>query len=308
MNNINKVLIAPSSFGELGESPLEKLKDNGFEVIPNPFHRKLTREELKSLLPGVTGLIAGLETIDRETMEKSSLKVISRCGVEMSNIDLTAARELGIAVMNTPDAPTAAVAELTVGAMLGLLRMIPLMDRELHEKKWTKKIGTQLSGKTVAIIGFGRIGRYVAKLLKPFGVKLIAVDKFLKGTIEDVEIVTLQDALEHAEIVTLHVSGISRILGRDEFAMMKEGVYILNASRGEVIDEDSLGEAVRSGKVAGAWLDTFNEEPYRGPLTELPQVILTPHVGSYSRECRQRMEMEAVDNLLEAWKTAVKDG
>lgn len=304
MSDVKKVLIAPSSFGELDKSPLEKLASNGFEIVPNPYRRKLTDKELKDLLPGVTGLIAGLETIDRGVMEKSSLKVISRCGVSMNNIDLVAARELGIPVINTPDAPTVAVAELTVGAMLALLRMIPLMDRELHDKKWTKKIGTQLSGKTVAIIGFGRIGRQVATLLRPFEVKMLAVDKFLKGVVEHVEIVTLQDALKQADIVTLHVSGESRLLGKDEFAMMKDGVYILNAARGEIIDEDSLAKAVKSGKVAGAWLDTFSEEPYQGPLTDLPQVILTPHVGSYSLECRQRMEMEAVDNLLNAWKNA----
>lgn len=302
MNESKKVLIAPSSFGELDAAPLEKLKSHGFEIIPNPFRRKLTKPELKSLLPGVTGLIAGLETIDREVMAGSSLIVISRCGVEMSNIDLEAARELGIIVKNTPDAPTVAVAELTVGAMLGLLRMIPVMDRELHEKKWNKKIGTQLSGKTVAIIGFGRIGRYVAKLLKPFDVKLLAVDNALKGIVERVKIVSLKEALTKADIVTLHVSGTSLVLGKREFAMMKEGVFVLNAARGGVIDEDSLLEAIKTGKVAGAWLDTFAEEPYEGSLTDYPQVILTPHVGSYSRECRQRMEMEAVDNLLDAWK------
>jgi D-3-phosphoglycerate dehydrogenase len=305
MNDSKKVLICPSSFGELDKAPLEKLESTGFEVVPNPYHRKLTGPELKSLLPGVTGLIAGLETIDREVMAGSDLKVISRCGVEMSNVDLEAARELGIAVRNTPDAPTAAVAELTVGAMLGLLRMIPLMDRELHQKKWNKQIGTQLSGKTVAIIGFGRIGRYVAKLLKPFEVTLLAVDNALKGTVEQVRIVSIKEALAQADIVTLHLSGTSRILGRSEFGIMKDGVYILNAARGGVIDEDALLEAIKSGKVAGAWLDTFTEEPYRGPLTECVQVILTPHTGSYSRECRQRMEMEAVDNLLDAWEKVV---
>jgi D-3-phosphoglycerate dehydrogenase len=305
MNDSKKVLIGPSSFGELDKAPLEKLESTGFEVVPNPYHRKLTGPELKSLLPGVTGLIAGLETIDREVMAGSDLKVISRCGVEMSNVDLEAARELGIAVRNTPDAPTAAVAELTVGAMLGLLRMIPLMDRELHQKKWNKQIGTQLSGKTVAIIGFGRIGRYVAKLLKPFEVTLLAVDNALKGTVEQVRIVSIKEALAQADIVTLHLSGTSRILGRSEFGIMKDGVYILNAARGGVIDEDALLEEITSGKVAGAWLDTFTEEPYRGPLTECVQVILTPHTGSYSRECRQRMEMEAVDNLLDAWEKVV---
>lgn len=308
MEEQKKVLIGPSSFGELDKASLEKLKENGFEVVPNPFGRKLTKEELKDLLPGVTGIIAGLETIDREIMTGSSLRVVSRCGVEMSNVDLEAAREFGIIVRNTPDAPTIAVAELTVGAMLGLLRMIPFVDREMHEGRWTKKIGAQLSGKTVAIIGFGRIGRYVARLLRSFDVELIAVDNALEGTVEQTPVVSLGEALERADIVTLHVGGTAEVLGEKEFAMMKEGVFVLNAARGGVIDEGALLDALNSGKVAGAWLDTFQEEPYQGPLTGCPQVILTPHVGSYSRECRRRMEMEAVDNLLAAWKEAGHNG
>jgi D-3-phosphoglycerate dehydrogenase len=308
MKEQKKILIGPSSFGELDKAPLEKLKGNGFEVVPNPFGRKLTGAELKDLLPGVTGIIAGLETLDREVMTGSTLRVISRCGVEMSNVDLEAARELGIIVKNTPDAPTASVAELAVGAMLGLLRMVPFMDRELHEGRWTKRIGAQLSGKTVAIIGFGRIGRYVARLLRPFGAGIIAVDNALEGEVEKTPIVSLDEALSRADIVTLHIGGTAQVLGKKEFAMMKEGVFVLNAARGGVIDEDALLEAINSGKVAGAWLDTFGEEPYRGPLTGCPQVILTPHVGSYSRECRRRMEMEAVDNLLNAWKEAGHNG
>jgi len=301
MEQEKKVLIATSSFGALDKAPLEKLKVNGFEIVPNPFGRKLTKEELKDLLTGVTGIIAGLETLDREVMEGSSLRVISRCGVEMSNVDLEAARELGVIVRNTPDAPTAAVAELTVGAMLGLLRQIPLMDREMHEGRWTKKIGAQLSGKTVAIIGFGRIGRYVARLLRPFGAEIIAVDSALEGMVEQTPVVSLKEALARADIVTLHVSGTQTVLGKQEFDLMKDGVYILNAARGGVIDADALLDAINSGKVAGAWLDTFPEEPYQGPLTQCPQVILTPHVGSYSRECRANMEMEAVDNLMSAF-------
>jgi len=298
-----KILIAPSSFAELDSEPMDKLVGNGFEVVNNPFHRKLTSLELKDLLSGAIGLIAGQETINREIMEKSSLKVISRCGVEMSNVDLEAARELGIIVKNTPDAPTIAVAELTVGAMIALLRMIPTMNQDLHNKKWSKKIGVQLSGKTVVIIGFGRIGRYVARLLRPFDVKLIAVDPALKDTIEQTPVVSLQKALPQADIVTLHLSGTSQVLGSREFSMMKEGVFILNAARGGVIDEDGLLEAIKEGKVAGAWLDAFGQEPYRGPLADCPQVILTPHAGSYTRECRKRMEMEAVGNLVSVLKT-----
>ena len=302
MNEKKIVLIAPSSFAELDDAPARKLTDNGFEIVGNPFHRKLTSPELRDLLNGVTGIIAGLETLDKAILSASSLRVISRCGIEMSNVDLEAAKELGIAVRNTPDAPTAAVAEMTLGAMLGLLRMIPIMNEDLHRGKWTKKIGLQLSGKTVLIIGFGRIGRYVARLLKPFDVKILAVDPVLEGMIDQTPIVPLQEALPQADIITLHLGGVSQVLGPSEFAMMKEGVFILNAARGGVIHENSLSNELETGKVAGAWLDTFTEEPYSGPLTGFPQVILTPHVGSYSRECRQRMEMEAVDNLIFAWE------
>lgn len=303
-----RVLIAPSSFTELDSEPMDKLLEHGFEVINNPFRRKLTTSELKDLLQGAIGLISGQEIVSSEIMEESSLRVISRCGVEMSNIDLEAAKELGIIVKSTPDAPAIAVAELTIGAMIGLLRMIPAVNQELHNKKWSKKIGVQLSGKTVAIIGFGRIGRYVARLLRPFDAKLIAVDPALQGIIEQTPVVSLQEALPQADIITLHLSGTSQVLGRREFSMMKQGVFILNAARGGVIDEDSLLEAIKGGRVAGAWIDAFTQEPYSGPLADCPQVILTPHVGSYTRECRKRMEMEAVDNLISALGEVSKGG
>ncbi len=301
MSENKKVLISPSSFAELDPEPIKKLIDHGFEIIDNPFHRKLTPSELNELLKEATCMIAGLETLDRETLSGSDLCTISRCGIEMSNVDLEAARELGISVKNTPDAPTIAVAEMTIGAMIGLLRMIPFMNQELHNKKWTKKIGLQLSHKTVAIIGFGRIGRYVAKLLQPFDVKLLAVDPAFEGTVGNTLIVSLEEALSQADIITLHLGGLTQVLGKREFAMMKTGVFILNAARGSVVDEYALAKALDENKVAGAWIDTFLEEPYSGPLVDYPHVILTPHVGSYARECRQRMEMEAVDNLIAAW-------
>jgi D-3-phosphoglycerate dehydrogenase len=298
-----KILITTSSFGKVDSEPLDKLKRHGFEIVKNPFGRKVTPQELRELLPGVVGLIAGTEIIDRETMENSNLKVISRVGVGMASIDLDAAKVLGIAVKNTPDGPTIAVAELTLGALLGLIRMIPQMDRDLREKKWTKKMGFQLTGKTVLIVGFGRIGRYLAKLLRPFNVKLLAVDPALKGVIDEVSIVSLKEALPKADIIALHLGGNSQVLGKEEFSQMKEGVFILNAARGNVIDENSLMEALDKGKVFSAWLDVFSEEPYTGSLLNYSQVILTPHVGSYTKECRKKMEMEAVDNLLTVLKS-----
>jgi len=293
-----KVLITTSSFGKIDAAPLEKLKEHGLEVIMNPHGRKVTVEELRELLPGVVGLIAGTETINKETMANSSLKVISRVGVGIDSIDLPAAKELSIAVKNTPNALTVAVSELTLGALLGLLRQIPQMSQEVHDKKWDKKMGVQLSGKTVLIIGFGRIGRYLANLLKPFGVKLLAVDPALSGIVNEVEIVSLQGGISRADIISLHSSGSEKILGREELDAMKRGVFILNAARGGVLDEEALIEALKAGKVAGAWIDAFLEEPYNGPLAEFSQVVLTPHVGSYASECRVQMEKEAVDNLL----------
>ncbi len=303
-----KVLIAPSTFAELDPDPMNRLAECGFEVTNNPYRRKLTVTELKELLPGMIGLIAGLEPLNREVLSESNLKAISRCGIGMSNVDLDAANELGIIVKNTPDAPTVAVAELTVGAIIGLLRMIPPMNQDLHNCQWNKQIGIQLEGKKVVIIGFGRIGRYVARLLRPFNVDLVAVDPALEGVVEETAILSLEEALSQADIITLHVGGTSPVLSKQEFLMMKHGVYIMNAARGGVIDEDALIESINNGKIAGAWIDAFQEEPYSGPLIGYPQVILTPHVGSYTRECRKRMEMESVENLISALEEAYRGG
>ena len=150
-----KILIGPSSFAATDRTPMNRMIAAGYEVIDNPYKRKLTKEELLGLLASeVIGLVAGLEPIDREVMRYSHLRVISRVGSGLSNVDLTAARELGIEVCSTPHGPTAAVAELTLGALLALLRMIPLMDQALHQGQWIKKIGVQLEGKTVAIVCF----------------------------------------------------------------------------------------------------------------------------------------------------------
>ena len=219
----------------------------------------------------------------------------------MSNVDRAAAKELGIAVCSTPNGPTAAVAELTLGALLSLLRMIPFMDQALRSGEWSKKIGSQLEGKTVAVVGFGRIGRRVAELLAPFKVKLLVVDPYLPDdAVCDFVKLPLAEALPQADIVTLHSSGEDCLIGEREFGLMKAGIFLLNVARGELISETALVKSLEDGKVAGAWLDTFAEEPYAGPLCKFRNVVLTPHVGSYTLECRKQMETDAVDNLLNA--------
>lgn len=301
-----KVLISTSTFAVADKKPLKLLEEAGFEVIMNPFKRKLEKKEVMELLKDVSGLIAGLEKLDAEVMKNSSLKAISRCGAGMSNVDLEAAKALGIIVKNTPDAPTVSVAELTLAAMLALLKGLCIMDGDLHRSKWNKRNGLLLEGKTVLIIGYGRIGRRVKQLVSAFGANVIAADPFIKEQDKDVPVMAAEEALPKADIITLHLSGEKTVLSEKEFGLMKDGVFVLNASRGGLVDEPALIGALKSGKVLGAWLDTFEKEPYSGPLEKFPQVILTPHVGSYTAECRLSMETEAVQNLIDAIKKGEK--
>ncbi|MDP3791520.1 MAG: phosphoglycerate dehydrogenase [Candidatus Omnitrophota bacterium] len=296
-----KILISTSSFAATDTEPLDMLKNAGCEVMDNPYKRRLTKPELLGLLSkGITGLIAGLEILDKEIMSKSRLKVISRCGSGMSNVDLAAAEELGITVCSTPDAPVNSVAELTLAAILSLIRAVPFMDNELHKGRWAKRIGFLLEGKTVVIVGFGRIGRRLSQLLIPFRVRVLVVDPLIKNSDANVTTLSLEKALSEADIISIHSSGNNCIIGKNELRKIKKGAFILNAARGGAVNEDALVKALEEKRIAGAWLDVFEEEPYAGPLIKYPQVMLTPHVGSYTVECRKRMEMEAVKNLIEA--------
>jgi len=298
-----EVLIGPSTFGEIDKAPLELLVKTGWHILENPFKRKLTKKELLDLLTkDVVGIIAGLEPLDRDVMERSKLKVISRCGSGMTNVDIEAAKELGIKVFSTPYGPTSAVAEVTLGALLCLLRMISVMDRDLHGGSWSKRIGTQLEGKTVAIVGYGRIGAKLAELLSPFRVNILVVDPLAEGKALAFPVLSLEEALAQADVVSLHASGENPIIGAAEFGLMKPGVFLLNGARGGLVDEGALIKMLETGKVGGAWIDAFQEEPYSGPLTSFDQVILTPHIGSYSLECRRSMEMESVTNLISGFR------
>lgn len=304
-NRRHKILIGPSSFGEHDASLLQRLQERGCEIIRNPFGRKLAKSELLDFLnQGVTGLIAGLETLDREVLARSSLKVISRCGSGIANIDLAAAREMLIKVFSTPLAPVQAVAELTVGCLLALLRRLPWVNQTVHERKWVKDTGVQLAGKTVAVVGYGHIGERVGKMLHALGAQIVAVDPYRTQDFDGVPTLEINKALPIADIITLHASGTGVLLNAAEFQQMKQGVFLLNAARGELINEAALLSALDCAKVRGVWLDTFLQEPYSGSLCGHPRAILTPHIGSYTIECRRSMESEAVDNLLREFECA----
>ena len=292
-----KVLITTSSYGK---QAVQVLEQSGFEVINNPYKRKITQAELTSLLDSVHGVIAGLEQYDYDILSKSELKVISRCGSGLSNVDLNVAKELNITVYNTPEGPTQSVAELTVGCLLTLIRDVPRVNNLMHTGKWEKATGHLLKDMNVLLIGYGRIGKTVARILDAIGAKILVFDPFVSG--ENIPVnftkVDLDGGIKIADVITLHSSGEDLILGQKEFNLMKRGVYILNVARGGLIDEDALENSLISGQIVGAWLDTFQEEPYKGNFSKMKQVILTPHIGSYSIEGRKKMELDSVNNLL----------
>ena len=295
-----RILIGPSSFGQEDPAPLNLLTDAGLQVVPNPFGRKLTKGEVLELLLGKIGLIAGLECVDRDVLSTPGLRVVSRCGSGISNVDFDAAGDLGVKVFYTPEGPTQAVAEMTLGMMLCLMRKVVDMNVRLHKGQWQKRIGFQLKGKTILIIGYGRIGRRLASLLVPFEVRILICDPLATSTDDSYEIVSLTDGIPQADIITLHASGENILLNQREFDRMKQGVFILNAARGSLLDEDALLQHLKCGTIAGCWLDSFNREPYQGPLCEFDNVILTPHVGSYTKSpfASPTMEMETATNLL----------
>lgn len=299
------VLLSVSSFGVADPAPRERLVASGLEVRDNPHGRRLKVGEISALISDVDGLIAGTEPLNGDVLRQADrLRVISRVGVGLENVDLNAALRQGIVVKNTPDAVTDPVAELALSGILNLLRHIGRMDREMRAGEWNRRMGSLLRGRTVGIVGLGRIGRRLAELLAPFEVTLLAADRapdHHAAARLNVEYVSLEALLERADVVTLHMPGGDRpVIGEAELAQMKPDAVLLNTSRGGLVDEDALVDALRAERLGAAYIDTFVNEPYDGPLRELPNVLLTPHAGSYAAEARARMEMEAVDNLLEA--------
>ena len=301
MEKPKKIAISTSSFGQADRTAFDMLYAAGCEVIDNPHKRKLNEAEIIRHLKGVDGLLAGLEPLNENVFSKChDLKAIARVGIGIDNVDLDAAKARDIKVSNTPDGPTAAVAEMTLCAALTLLRGLIPANTALHAKQWRKSIGRSPKDLNVLIIGYGRIGQSTARLFQLMGAKITVCDPLLNsGSLpEDVKIADLDEGLSTADIVSLHVSGNFQLLGEHEFLKLKKGALLLNSARGTLINEQALIRALDSDIVIGAWLDVFPEEPYSGPLTGYEQVLLTPHTSTYTEQCRRDMEIAAVNNLL----------
>ena len=298
-----QVLISTSSFNLANFAQLSDLKNAGVEVKLNPFAARLTEEQVIDLLGTNTiGLIAGLEPLTKNVLQAAkSLKVIARVGTGLDSVDLVAAKELEIAVLNTPDAPTKAVAELTIAHILGLLRHVSQADRQVRAGVWKGLMGSLLETKTVGIVGFGRIGKRVATLIAAFGASVIISDAQVKSS--DFENVGLDELCTRSDIVSLHLpysQATHHIIDEKRMNLMKKGSFIVNISRGGLVDEAMLLVALKSGHLAGAALDCFEQEPYEGELRNLENVQITAHMGSYARETRDLMEQEASRLLVNA--------
>ncbi len=302
---MNKVLTSPSSFGQISKEPFELLKNKGYNIINNPYGRKLTEDEVIEFASDCIGIIAGVEPLTARVMDAlPKLKCISRVGVGMDSVDLVHAKQKGIIVVNTPDGPTRSVAELTLGMTLSLLRKIPQADADIKNKRWIKQTGNLLFEKQIGIIGLGRIGRMVAELFRGIGNSVMGYDlypdeKWAKE--KGVNLKSFDEVIAKSDILTLHIpakNDNSPVIGFNEIEKMKSNSFLINLARGGIVDETALYDALLSKKLAGAAIDVFSIEPYEGPLCELKNVVLTPHIGSYAKEGKLQMEIDATNNLI----------
>lgn len=311
-----RVLITTVPFGAIDRKPLDLLEAEGIEYVINPLNRKLKEAELADLAKDFGVLVAGTEPNTRRVMENAPhLRLISRVGIGLDSLDLLTARELGIQVSYTPDAPAPAVAELTIGLMISLLRGIPLADRNMRNGVWHRIFGRRLAECTIGLIGVGRIGKRVVRHLSGFRPKRILANDLAAdvdfGYEYQLEWTDKETIYREADIISLHVPLTDlthNLITYKELALMKPTTVLLNTSRGGIINERDLANALRNRQIAGAAIDTFSQEPYSGELTTLENCILTSHMGSMSADCRFQMELGAVEEAIRFLKGEPLEG
>ena len=302
-----KVLVA----APLHEKAIEVLEKAGFEVV---YEEYPDEERLIELVKDVEAIVVRSKPkVTRRVIEAApKLRVIGRAGVGLDNIDLEAAKERGIKVVNSPGASSRSVAELVFGLLLAVARKIAFADRKMREGVWAKKqcMGIELEGKTMGVIGFGRIGYNVAKIANAFGMRVLLYDPYpneerareVGGTFA-----SLEDLLKESDVVTLHVPLVDatyHLIDEERLKLMKPTAILINAARGAVVDNNALVKALQEGWIAGAGLDVFEEEPLPKdhPLTRLDNVVLTPHIGASTEEAQMRAGVQVAEQIVEILK------
>ena len=305
MNKSQDIFIAPSTFAKYSNKPLNLITDSNYKLSFNKTGKKLIDEEIIRLAQNATGIIAGTELYSEQILSNlPKLKVISRLGVGMDNIDLEITKKRGIKVYRTKTNPGKAVAELVIGFMISLARNITKNNQLMIDGHWKKEMGFLLSGKTLGIVGLGSIGKNLVKMVRGFNFKILAFDKFNDNDFAEkfeVNYCSLDKLLSKSDFISIHLNlseETKNLIDEQKVKMIKSNAILINTSRGEVIDEMALYKALSERKIKGAALDVFNKEPYFGPLVNLENVILSPHIGAYAKEVRMKMELESVQNLM----------
>lgn len=303
---MSKVLITTVPFCDKNRLPLELLENSEIDYLVNPLDKKLTEDELVEMVGDFDVIIAGTEQITAKVMDRASnLKMISRVGVGLDGVDLLAAQERDIVVSYTPEAPAPAVADLTLGLILTLLRSVHVSNAEMHEGKWQRHFGRRLAEVTIGIIGVGRIGTRVLNRTKSFGTPRILVNDMMPnlelGRNFKLEWVSKEKIYQEADIISLHVplTHLTKdMVGKKQLLSMKKDAIIINTARGGIINEQDLYDVMQAGHLSSAAIDVFDFEPYSGSLREIQRCLLTAHMGSMSVDCRTRMEIEATEEAI----------
>lgn len=311
---MGKILVSASHFHTLCRSAWDLLEANGHEVIYDPQRQfpAYSFEELQQIIGDIDAAIIGMDKYTEEVFQMApKLKAVAKFGVGVDNIDLEAAKRHGVAALNAPGQNSNAVAELTVGFILDLLREVFPIQKELEKGNWVRCLGNELKGKTVGLLGFGAIARLVAKKLAAFDVNIQAYDIYMNEELAasmGVKVVSREEVICNSDIVSLHIpvtEDTHHLFDAKMFAKMKKGAYLINAARGGLVDLDALCDALKSGQIAGAALDAFEVEPLSADaeIFRSGNVICTPHIGAETREAYHNVSMTVSQDIV-----AVLDG
>jgi D-3-phosphoglycerate dehydrogenase / 2-oxoglutarate reductase len=299
---MRRILVTPRSLSASEHPAIQLLRDQGWEVIFGPRGRLPEEAELLQLLPGCAGWLAGVEPISVRVLDAAKqLQVISRNGSGIDNIPLQEAKGRGIAVLSAAGANAQGVAELTLGLALAAIRQFHLADRQLKEGKWTRRLGSELNGRSALIVGFGKIGRLVARLLAAFGSSVSVVEPMEVAT-DPFAKVELSAGVRSADLVSLHcppLPGGRPLITAELVARSQPGLILINCARRSLVDETAVLAGLETGQIEIYASDVFEEAAGdSSPLIGHPKVIATPHLGAYTKESVDRAAVEAAENLI----------
>ena len=301
-----RVLITTRTFQKMEGEHWDALHEAGLETVTSGLDQALNEQQLIERLPGIAALICGMDEVTAKALEAAdALRVISMNGVGLDRIDVAEATRRGIAVTRTPGSNADSVADLALALMLAQARRLPRHDRTLREGDWSRQRGRELRGQRLGLVGLGAIGKKVAQRALAFGMSVQAYDPYVDAAFcreHGIEIVGWETCLHSSDVLSLHlpVTGeTENLIDGEALAAMKPGAVLINTARGELVDEAALVLALESGHLGGAGLDAFSPEPPApGPLFEMEQVVLTPHLGGNTREAALRTALRSAQNAV----------